>query len=70
MFEFHVLWTKVETNICYSIPKEYTRNQKKIIKNICFLYNICNCFNGYENCRHRMNFNVMQKVIQNGPLDF
>ena len=36
MFEFHVLWTKVETNICYSIPKEYTRNQKKLLKIFVF----------------------------------
>ena len=47
-----------------------TLGSKKFIKNTYFLYNICNCFIGYKNWRYRWNFNVIQKVIQNCPIDF
>ena len=47
-----------------------TLGSKKFIKNTYFLYNICNCFIGYKNWRYRWNFNVIQKVIQNRPIDF
>ena len=56
-----------------SLLKEYTIvhwEAKNSVKTFCFLYNICNCFTEYKNWRYRWNFNVIQKVNDNGPIDF